>query len=54
MAAIDDISKASRELTPDQIRERLQDMEREERILRALLRAAVRSQGKSTRKGDQQ
>lgn len=42
MAIIDDISKAARELKPEQIRERLQQMEQEARVLRALLRATTR------------
>lgn len=39
---IEQISQAAQKLTPDEIRVRLEDIDREARILRAILRAALR------------
>ena len=43
-SSIDALSKAARELTPGQIREQLQKLDQEQRVLRALLRAVLKSQ----------
>lgn len=42
MDTIRQLTEAARELTPDQLRERLAAIDRESRILRALLRATLR------------
>ncbi len=44
MTTIDQLTDAARRLTPEEIRGRLTDLDREARILRALLRARLRGQ----------
>jgi len=44
MTTIETISDAARRLTPDEVRDRLAELDREARILRAILRAAIRVQ----------
>lgn len=41
MDTINQLSDAARRLTPDELRQRLEDLDREARIIRALLRAAL-------------
>ncbi len=43
MTRIEEISQAARELTPEQVRARLDDLDQESRVLRAVLRAVIRS-----------
>lgn len=43
MSTIDQITEAARRLTPAEIRERLAAIERESRLLRALLRESIRA-----------
>ena len=49
MKTLQEISDALRELGPEEIRERLLAMEREEKALRVLLRAAIVRQGKTNK-----
>lgn len=41
MSNIDQLSEAAQRLTPDEIRERLERIDQESRVLRALLRATL-------------
>ena len=49
MTNIEQLSQAAQQLTPDELRARLADLDQEQRILRALLRATL----KATKPGKQ-
>jgi hypothetical protein len=50
MTSIEQITEAARRLTPDEIRDRLADIGREEQILLAILRATLKDQRVKTPK----
>lgn len=49
MDAIQQLSEAARRLTPDQLRERLAEIDQESRIVRALLRATLRDEPRAAK-----
>ena len=53
MTTLEQLSQAAQQLTPDELRERLGDLDQEQRVIRALLRATLKAKPGKPSAGEQ-